>query len=602
MRIALIKTSAAVAPVTPRLLGLSRGARGWMTLGTLLTLAVTATYVGQGVAVASAVERIFAGGSWATIGTHLLVAAILLAARAVLLWARELVAVATGAALKRRLRRRLYARLFALGPGFTQDSRTGSVQATVVDGVEKLDVYFSRFVAQFAGAVLGAAGILIGLLVVDPVIGMALLAGALAIAATPLLARRLQAERSAWFWGQWRQLGADYLDVLQGMTTLKAFDASRDRGRELAAQSWDFYRASIGFVAVANLRTGAMGLLSSGGIALAVGLGAVRLVNGALDVFDLLLVLLLAREAFRPLEELQKAYHSAYPALSAAMGVFGLLDTEPTITDPRPAQTPGPAPASGAIAFENVTFAYTPSRPAVADLTVRIDEGETVAFVGRSGAGKSTLVALLLRYFDPQQGRVSVGGVDLRELPLAEWRRRIAVVAQSTYLFHGTVRDNLLLGDPSAGPDRIEAAARAAGAHDFIERLPDGYDTVVAERGASLSGGERQRIAIARALLKDAPILVLDEATSSIDARNEAEIQHALDRLATGRTTLTIAHRLSTVRHADRIVLLDGGRITAVGSHAELLEQSAGYARLVAAGSAGVAAAPAGRPHDGDRS
>ncbi|TDD64027.1 ABC transporter ATP-binding protein [Jiangella aurantiaca] len=570
----------AVAPVTPRLLRLSAGVRGWMALGTLMTLAVTGTYVGQGIVIASAVERIFTGAEWSAIAGHLVAAVALVAVRSVLLWLRELTAVATGAALKSRLRRRLYTKLFELGPAYVQGSRTGAVQATVVDGVEKLDVYFSRFAAQFAGAALGAAGILAGLLVVDPVIGLTLLAGALAIAATPLLARRLQAERSSWFWSQWRRLGADHLDVLQGMTTLKAFDASAGRGRELARESWDFYRASIRFVAVANLRTGAMGLLSSGGIALAVGLGAVRLAQGALGVFDLLLVLLLAREAFRPLEELQKAYHSAYPALSAAAGVFELLDAEPAVHDPR---EPAPAPRSGSVTFENVTFAYTPGRPAVRNLSIHIDEGETVAFVGRSGAGKSTLVALLLRFFDAQDGGITLGGIDLRHLAIPELRRRIAVVAQATYLFHGSVRDNLLVGDPGADQSRLEDAARAAGAHQFIQRLPHGYDTVVGERGATLSGGERQRIAIARALLKDAPILVLDEATSSIDAKNEAEIQQALDRLAAGRTTLAIAHRLSTVQHADRIVLLDHGRITDVGTHAELLEHSTGYARLVAA-------------------
>jgi ABC-type multidrug transport system fused ATPase/permease subunit len=260
--------------------------------------------------------------------------------------------------------------------------------------------------------------------------------------------------------------------------------------------------------------------------------------------------------------------------------VFELLDTSPAVTAPIRPASPS---ASSTIAFENVTFGYQPGEPVVRELSISIDEGETVAVVGRSGAGKSTLVALLLRFFDPRHGSIRLGGLDLRELSVNDLRQRIAVVSQTTYLFHGTVRDNLLLGDPSAGPERVETAARAAGAHDFIQRLPAGYDTVVGERGATLSGGERQRVAIARALLKDAPILVLDEATSSIDAKNEAEIQGALDSLATGRTTMAIAHRLSTVRHADRIVLLDAGRVTAAGSHVELLERSAGYARMVAA-------------------
>lgn len=566
--------------MTPRLLRLAAAARGRLALGTAVTLAVTATHVGQGVAIAQALAVVFAGVPWQGVLVPLAVVAVMLVTRAALLWAGELVVVTTGRAVKDSLRKRLYAKLFELGPGYTAANRTGATQATVVDGVEKIDVYVSRFLSQLLGAVLGALAILTGLVLVDPLIGGVLFAGALAITATPLLARRLQAERAGWFWGLWRRLGAEYLDVLQGMTTLKAFGVSRERGRELARESHDFYRASIGFVAVANLRTGAMGLLSVAGVCLAIGLGSLRLAAGQLDVLGLLLVLLLAREAFRPLEELQKAYHSAYPAISAAGGIFELLDAAPAVTGPR---RPQPPSASASISFDRVSFGYRDGRDVVSDLSFTVEEGRTVAIVGRSGAGKSTIVSLLLRFFDPRSGRVLLGGQDIRELSLARLRGLIAVVAQDTYLFHGTVRDNLLLGRPGGDAGQVEAAAVAAGAHDFISRLPDGYDTVVGERGVTLSGGERQRVAIARALLKDAPILVLDEATSSIDSAGEAEIQRALDRLAAGRTTLVIAHRLSTVRDADRILLLDHGRVAAIGTHAELLERSAGYQRLVAA-------------------
>ncbi|NDL57100.1 ABC transporter ATP-binding protein/permease [Phytoactinopolyspora mesophila] len=570
-----------VMPVGARLLRLSAGARRWMALGVLVSLTITATYVAQGVLIASALVRIFDGAEWQEIVPLLLGTLLLLAVRTVLLWAGELVAVSTGVAIKARLRRRLYEQLFVLGPGYTTGVRTGTVQATVVDGVEKLETYFSKFLVQLIAAVVGSAAILAGMAVVDPMIGAVLAGAAVAISATPLIARRLQAERSAWFWDSWRQLGGEYLDALQGMTTLKVFDASGRRGRQLSERSWDFYRASIRFVSVANLRTGAMGLLSAGGVALAVGLGAVRLSTGALTAFQLLLVLLLAREAFRPLEDLQKAYHSAYPAISAARGVFRLLESEPVVTDPA---ENGVSAGSGAITFDDVTFAYRPSKPAVlTNVSLRIDAGETVALVGRSGAGKSTVVALLLRFFDPQTGRICLGDADLSTLPLADLRQRIALVSQSTYLFHGTVRANLALGAPHVSDEQIDDAARSAGAYEFISRLPHGYETLVGERGLTLSGGERQRIAIARALLKDAPILVLDEATSSIDAANEAEIQQALDRLSAGRTTLVIAHRLSSVRAADRIVLLERGRLAATGTHQELLESSAAYARLVAA-------------------
>jgi ATP-binding cassette subfamily C protein CydD len=232
-----------------------------------------------------------------------------------------------------------------------------------------------------------------------------------------------------------------------------------------------------------------------------------------------------------------------------------------------------------------VTFAYqNGARPALRDLSFTVEAGETVALVGRSGAGKSTVAALVYRFFDPQSGSIRLKGTDLREWAPDELRQMIAIVAQDTYLFHGTVADNLLLARPDALPADLERAARAANAHDFIAALPNGYSTVIGERGVKLSGGERQRIAIARALLKDAPLLILDEATSNVDAHNEAAIQEALTRLAEGRTTLVIAHRLSTIVNADRIVVVlrDGSAVES-GRHGELVRLEGAYAQLVAA-------------------
>ena len=232
----------------------------------------------------------------------------------------------------------------------------------------------------------------------------------------------------------------------------------------------------------------------------------------------------------------------------------------------------------------NVTFAYHPDHvPALDGLSFSVDAGQSIGLVGQSGAGKSTVAALLLRFFDPQQGRVEIGGADIRDYPLEMLRGLIAVVSQDAYLFHGTAEDNLRLGKPEASREELEAAARAANAHGFITALPQGYRTVVGERGAKLSGGERQRIAIARALLKDAPILILDEATSSLDGVNESAIRDALKRLARGRTTITIAHRFSSVVHADRIVVLDEGRVVEAGRHRELMERRGAYAGLVLA-------------------
>ena len=223
------------------------------------------------------------------------------------------------------------------------------------------------------------------------------------------------------------------------------------------------------------------------------------------------------------------------------------------------------------------------------DVSLEIREGETVAIVGRSGAGKTTVASLLLRFFDPQEGRLAFGETDFRDIPLEDLRQYFGYVSQDTYLFYGTIEDNLRIGRPDATPEEVRDAAGKANIHAFIQSLPDGYETVVGERGAKLSGGERQRIAIARALLKDAPVLILDEATSNLDGANEAAIRQALSHLTKGRTTIVIAHRLSSVVHADRIVVLDDGRVAESGRHGDLVSRDGHYAELVRAQQEGAA-------------
>jgi ATP-binding cassette subfamily B protein len=247
-------------------------------------------------------------------------------------------------------------------------------------------------------------------------------------------------------------------------------------------------------------------------------------------------------------------------------------------------ETPQRAIPGLPVAFEHVTFHYSPSDPpALRDVSFNVDAGQTVALVGRSGAGKTTAAHLLLRFWDPQQGRILVDSHDLRDFELDDLRRHVALVAQDTYLFNTSLWENLRLGRPDATDGEVVAAARAANVDEFVQALPEGYQTLVGERGLQLSGGQRQRVAIARALLKDAPVLVLDEATSHLDAVNEAEVREALDRLMSGRTTLVIAHRLSTIRDADLIVVLDEGRVAEMGTHAQLLALDGLYSHLIAA-------------------
>jgi len=577
-----------------RLLALAPAARRPLGLLVVVLLVITATYVGQGLLVALALGRLFDGLPVTAILTVLAGVVALQALRSALIALREPLALRASGLVKAAVRQRLVAQLLALGPGWLQRTRTGNVQSTVVDGVETLDNYVGQFLPQAVAAVLGATAVTTYLVVLDPLVGVIVLVCAVVTPIVPSLSRRLLADRNrAWF-AAYRGLYAENLDAVQGMATLKAFNASARHGADLNARAVAFCRDSVRLVGVVVLYVGVVAFMVGVGTAAAVGIGAVRLAEGDLGVGALLIILLLAREAFRPLSDLEGAYHGSYAARPACTSIFELLDADPEVAEPP--RKPGLAPAAPAtstppatsgppqLTFADVTFAYRErSTPALDRFSLDVAPGERVALVGRSGAGKTTAVSLLLRFFDPDHGRIALADRNIRDLPLAELRAMVAVVPQDTYLFHGSVRRNLHLARAEAGEEELVAAARAACAHDFITALPEGYDTVIGERGLKLSGGQRQRLAIARSLLKDAPVLVLDEATSSIDAANEADIQRALDDLTRGRTTLVIAHRLSTVRGADRIVVMDGGRVVEVGGHDALLAGRGAYAELVAA-------------------
>jgi len=282
---------------------------------------------------------------------------------------------------------------------------------------------------------------------------------------------------------------------------------------------------------------------------------------------------------YDPIKTLSKIQLVMQQSIAATTAIFALLDSEPTVQDASNAAVL--SSSQGRIDFENVTFRYANTvTDAISNLTLRIQPGKTHALVGASGAGKSTILSLILRLYDPTSGAVKIDGHDLRSITQKSLRERIGLVTQETFLFHDTISNNIRFGRLDATPDEVHAAARAAYAHDFIMAQPKGYETVIGDKGCLLSGGQQQRLAIARAVLKNAPILLLDEATSSLDSESEQQIQKALAKLATGRTVIAIAHRLSTVLSADQIIVMDSGRIKEIGTHAELLEKSGYYRRL----------------------
>jgi ATP-binding cassette subfamily C protein CydD len=535
--------------------------------------------LGQAVLISWALVGILNGRSLADVAWLLAAVALLLAGRALAAGGGEYLGVKAATRIKGALRRQLYHKLLDLGPGWVGRTRSGLVQTALVDSLEMIQIYFSQIIPNTIISLISVVALPLCVAFLDPVVGLAVIACALGATIVPIIGIRILRKQSKFWWDRYYPMNAEYLDSLQGMATLKSFNASRRQGLTLKKAAFQVRDAAIRLVKLELAPTVLVYFLIGLGMTVAVGLGSLRVSQGFLAPSELITILLLVGQCFAPVLTLKRTFHYAYYVPTIAASIFELLDTAPSIFDiaaPQPAAKLRPA-----LAFSHVTFHYPgAARPALRDVSFTAPPDQTIALVGRSGAGKTTAVSLILRFFDPQEGRITLGGTDLRDLALPDLRRRIALVSQDVYLFHGSIRDNLLLARPGATEKELLAATTIAAAHDFIMAMPHGYDTVVGERGLKLSGGERQRLAIARALLKDAPILILDEATSSIDLANEAVIQEALQRVMRGRTVLIIAHRLSTVRQADSILVLDAGRLIEKGDHDNLIELQGVYARL----------------------
>ena len=609
--------------LNPRLWAFTRGVRlriaGTTLAGLLAVLAGTARLALLG----WVLGRVLAGDTLAKLAWPVAGVAALIALRGLLEYGRTMVAHHTAARVQRRLRGRLYDQITALGPAHFTHTRTGDVILSVVEGVQQLEVYFGQFLPQLFVSALTPFLIFAVVATIDLSLAMVFLLAAIATFLMPTLWHRWDSRHSLARSKTYAAYGAEFLDAIQGLRTLAAFGQSQSRARLLEERGRALFQATMWLLSTNTLARGISDVCIALGAAVALAIGASRVQAGQMELTALVVVLMLGVEIFRPLRELRTVLHQGMLGLSAAQPILTLLALKPQVTDLATTRednavgglgggaTPLPpdqnnrftadAPIQPAITFDGVTFSYPGGRgPALEQLSFSVAAGQRVGVVGASGAGKSTISRLLLRFADPTVGRVTIGGHDLRELSLRDLRRLIAVVSQDTYLFHGTIEENLRMGRPEASQAELEAAARSANMHDAIVALPQGYQTVVGERGVRLSGGQRQRIAIARALLRDAPILILDEALSSVDAESEAAIQDALDRLMRGRTTLIFAHRLSSIIGADRILVLDEGRVAESGTHTALMAGDGVYRRLMAGQAAGSADGVIGDGRDGE--
>jgi ATP-binding cassette subfamily C protein CydD len=538
--------------------------------------------IGQAYAVAAIVHGAFlAERSVVDMGLYFVILIATAAGKSVASWAGEDLGGRLAAAVKTSLRQQILTHLLAAGPIAVPHQRTGNLLHLLSEGMEGIDAYCSKYLPQF-----------VFLLIIPPVIlavvfNLDLTTTAILLFTAPLIplfmiligrwAEQLQQRQ----WQLLQFLSGHFLDVLIGLATLKAWGRSEEQTAVIARLSDKLRISSLGVLRVAFLSALTLELLTTLGTAVIAVTVGLKLLFGQLAFQQAFFILLLAPDFYLPFRQLGTHYHAGLAGINAAEQIQDLLNPKTALSEA--ASTGAPIASPPMIVFENVGFSYSSGhRPALHAVSFSVASGEHVALVGPSGAGKSTLFDLLLKFSQPQTGEIWIDGQRLSDLPTDQWRSSIAYVPQFPHLFQGTLRDNISFG-ALAKPGQVEQAAARAGLESWIEQLPAGYDTLIGEGGIGLSGGEAKRVAIARAFFRDAPLLLLDEAMTSLDPRNETLILDSIRQLRQNRTVLVIAHRISTAQYADRILVLQAGELIEAGPHRSLAAASGFYARLIAA-------------------
>ena len=541
-----------------RLLQRARPVRRLLAADVILGAGASALVLVQATLLASIVAKAFEGASLREVAPSLGLLALTFTGRAVLAWGFEIAGRRAASSVLSQLRLALVERRLRDQPASLDGTESGEIAASAVQGVDALEAYFGRYLPQVVLAVLVPIAVLSWVGMIDPASAGLMLLTLPLVPVFMWLIGRYTEDRTREHWRALRLLSTHFLDVVRGLPTLRAFNRGRAQTAAISEVSERYRRTTMATLRVGFLSGAVLELAATLGVALVAVTVGVRLVDGGLGLQTGLTVLVLAPELYVPLRQLASQFHASADGLAVAERILALL--EAPAAAPRGGRLIAPTPAEAPVRFENVSFAY-PSRPSLVlnELDLELLPGETVALVGPSGAGKTTVAKLLLRFAEPTAGRLTAGGIDLADCRTNIWRSVIAWVPQQPTIFRGTVAENIRLGDDRASERRIRDAAVLAGADRFVEALPSGYETMVGDGGRPLSAGERRRIALARAFVRDAQLVILDEPTADLDRTSAEVVAEAVERLRIGRTVLLIAHRRELVRQADRVVALGEG-------------------------------------------
>jgi thiol reductant ABC exporter CydD subunit len=530
-----------------------------LAVDAVIGLASAALVLLQASLLALVVARGFEGESLRLLWLDIALLAVTFAGRGVLAWGFEVAGRRAASTVLSELRLALVERRLRSQPVALDGTESGEIAAAAVQGVDALEAYFARYLPQIVLACLVPVAVLAWAAAIDLESALVMLLTLPLVPVFMWLIGKYTEQRTREQWGALRLLSTHFLDVVRGLPTLRAFNRSQAQAATIAAVSERYRRATMRTLRVSFLSGSVLELAATLGVALVAVTVGVRLVDGGIGLQAGLTVLVLTPELYLPLRRLAAEFHASADGAAVADRILELVEAPPAI--PPGGRRVAPSPRLAPVRLEAVSYSY-PSRPAAVldGLDLELQPGETTALVGATGTGKSTVASLVLRLTEPTAGRVSVDGVDLASCDARAWRQLAAWLPQRPQLVHGTIADNIRLGSPAAPDELVSKAARLAGADAFVSALPGGYETLVGDGGRPLSAGERRRIALARAFLREAPLVVLDEPTADLDPDNAQLVANAIERLRRDRTILLIAHRPELVRHADRVVVLEGGR------------------------------------------